>query len=64
MPKIVGLNRRAFIKNAGVTALAGAAGTIATGANTAAAQDSSSTPRMAGGKYDLATTHKALDGRN
>lgn len=60
MSKIVGLNRRAFIKNAGMTALAGAAGTIATGANIATAQDSSSTPRMAGGKYDFDTPYNRV----
>ena len=55
MSKIVGLNRRAFIKNAGMTALAGATGGVATVVNTASAQSSVSIPRMSGGKYDFDT---------
>ncbi|MDA1369377.1 MAG: aminotransferase class I/II-fold pyridoxal phosphate-dependent enzyme [Proteobacteria bacterium] len=60
MSNIVGLNRRAFIKSAGMTALAGAAGVVATGANSAAAQTSSSNSRMAGGKYDFDTPYNRV----
>ena len=41
MTKKVGLNRRAFMKNAGFTAVAGATGTLATAASTANAQSGS-----------------------
>jgi cystathionine beta-lyase len=60
MSKIVGLNRRNFIKSAGVTALAGAAGTVATISNTASAQSSSSIPKLAGGKYDFDTPYNRV----
>jgi cystathionine beta-lyase len=60
MSKIVGLNRRNFIKSAGVTALAGAAGTVATISSTASAQSSSSIPKLAGGKYDFDTPYNRV----
>jgi cystathionine beta-lyase len=60
MSKIVGLNRRNFIKSAGVTALAGAAGTVATISSTASAQSSSSIPKLAGGKYDFDTAYNRV----
>ena len=56
MTKKVGLNRRAFMKNAGFTAVAGATGTLATAASTANAQSGSpsdSYPRLANGMYDF-----------
>jgi len=57
MTKIASLNRRAFIKTAGYTALAGATGRIATGSNEAAAASSS---RMAGGKFDFDTPYNRV----
>ena len=60
MSKIVGLNRRAFMKSAGMTALVGAAGTIATGASTASAQSSTEIPKLAGGKYDFDTPYNRV----
>jgi len=59
MSKIVGLNRRTFIKNVGMTALAGAAGTVTT-LNTASAQSSSSIPRLASGKFDFDTPYNRV----
>ena len=59
MSKIVGLNRRTFIKSAGVTALAGAAGTVAT-VNTASAQSSTSIPRLSDGSYDFDTPYNRV----
>ena len=57
-----GLDRRSFIKNAGIAALAG--GAVATAPNTGLAQESSiSIPKLAGGKYDFDTvsyTHLTL----
>jgi cystathionine beta-lyase len=53
MSKIVGLNRRAFIKSAGMTALAGAVGTGS--AATAASPDSM--PYLVNGKYDFDTVY-------
>ena len=58
--QIVGINRRTFMKSAGVTALAGAAGTLAT-VNNVAAQSSTSIPRLAGGKYDFDTPYNRVD---
>ncbi len=52
MSKIVGLNRRAFIKSAGMTALA--ASTVGAGAEEAAAASPSG---MKGGKYDFDTPY-------
>lgn len=56
MTKNAGLNRRTFMKNAGFTALAGAAGTLAA-APQASAQEgrsaSDSYPRLSNGKYDF-----------
>lgn len=60
MSKIVALNRRTFIKGAGMTALAGAAGTMATVSSTASAQSSISIPKLAGGKYDFETPYNRV----
>lgn len=60
MSKIVGLNRRTFIKNAGMTALAGATGTVATISSTASAQNSSSIARLRGGRYDFDTPYNRV----
>lgn len=59
MSKVVGsvLNRRAFIKSASFTALAGATGVIATGSGQVAA---ASPARMAGGKYDFDTVYDRI----
>lgn len=59
MSKIVssGINRRAFIKSAGFTALAGATGVIATGPTQVVAASSS---RMAGGKFDFDTPYNRV----
>ena len=57
MSKVVGLNRRAFIKTAGYTALAGATGGLAAGSGAAGAASSS---RMAGGKYDFDTPYNRV----
>jgi len=56
MSKIVGLNRRAFIKSAGMTALAGAVGTGS--AATAASPDSM--PYLVNGKYDFDTVYDRI----
>ena len=50
MTKSTGINRRTFIKNASLTAFAGATGGIATGSTVASAASSS---KMANGKYDF-----------
>lgn len=60
MSKIVGLNRRTFIKNAGMTALAGATGAVATVSSTASAQSSSSIPRLRDGRYDFDTPYNRV----
>jgi cystathionine beta-lyase len=54
-----GLNRRSFMKGAGMTALAGAAGTVAT---VASAQESASSaiPRLSNGKYDFDTPYNRV----
>jgi len=57
MSRKTGLNRRNFIKGAGMTALAGAVGTAAT---TTSAQSSSTFPKMAGGKYDFDTPYNRV----
>ena len=57
MSKIVGLNRRTFIKSAGMTALVGAAGAVT---NTASAQSSTSIPILAGGRYDFDTPYNRV----
>jgi len=54
MPKITGLNRRNFLRGAGMTALAGAVGTGS--ASTAAAADDSM-PYLVNGKYDFDTVY-------
>ena len=43
-----------------MTALAGAAGTVATVSSTASAQSSSSIPRLAGGRYDFDTPYNRV----
>jgi cystathionine beta-lyase len=55
MSKTAGLNRRAFIRGAGMTALAGAVGT---GSIEAAA--AVGTPGMKGGKYDFDTVYSRI----
>ena len=60
MSNITSLNRRTFIKSAGMTALAGVAGTAAAATNTAAAQSATSIPRLAGGKYDFDTPYNRV----
>ncbi|MFT4814293.1 MAG: hypothetical protein ACI9WR_001606, partial [Paracoccaceae bacterium] len=57
MSKNVGLNRRNFIKSAGMTAFAGATGAIATGATVATAQSPS---RMRNGLYDFDTVYNRI----
>ena len=55
-----GIDRRSFMKGAGMTALAGAAGTVATVASTpASAQESSSLdiPKLSNGKFDFDTIY-------
>ena len=53
MTKSAGLNRRTFMKSAGVTAIAGATGSLA--ATQASAQESASNsyPKLANGRYDF-----------
>ena len=58
MAKSAGINRRTFIKNASLTAFAGATGGIATGAT--AAQGASSS-KMANGKYDFDTVYNRVN---
>lgn len=60
MSKIVELNRRSFLRGAGVAALAGVAGTVATVSTTASAQSSISIPKLAGGKYDFDTPYNRV----
>ncbi|MCY4571300.1 MAG: hypothetical protein OXF01_00755, partial [Gemmatimonadetes bacterium] len=60
MSGIVRLNRRAFMRNAGATAIAGAAGGLVGGASPAAAQSSTSIPRLANGKYDFDTPYNRV----
>ncbi|MDD9889558.1 MAG: aminotransferase class I/II-fold pyridoxal phosphate-dependent enzyme [Gammaproteobacteria bacterium] len=58
-----GLDRRSFMKGAGMTAIAGAAGTVASVAGTtASAQESSSLdiPKLANGKYDFETIYNRV----
>ena len=57
MSKIVGLNRRAFIKTAGYTALAGATGGLAGVSGQAVAASGS---RLADGKYDFDTPYNRV----
>jgi cystathionine beta-lyase len=56
MSKIVGLNRRAFIKSAGMTALAGAVGT----GSAATAASPGSIPYLVNGKYDFDTVYDRI----
>ena len=51
MTRKTGLNRRDFMKSAGVTALAGATATVASQASAQSASDTY--PRLANGKYDF-----------
>ena len=60
MSKVVGLNRRTFIKGAGMTALAGAAGTVSTVSNTASAQSSSHIARLRDGRFDFDTPYNRV----
>ena len=56
-----GLDRRNFMKGAGMTALAGAAGTVATlTSSSASAQSSQDIPLLAGGKYDFDTPYNRV----
>ena len=58
-----GIDRRSFMKGAGMTALAGAAGTVATVASTpASAQESSSLdiPKLSNGKFDFDTIYNRV----
>lgn len=61
MSKVVGLNRRTFMKNAGMTALVGATAGVATISSTASAQSSTSIPKLRGGKYDFDTPYNRVD---
>ncbi len=58
MAKSAGINRRTFMKNASLTAFAGATGGIATGSTVASAASSS---RMANGKYDFDTVYDRVN---
>ena len=60
MSRIARLDRRTFLRSAGATAIAGAAGSVATGASVAAAQSSSSIPRLANGKFDFDTPYNRV----
>ena len=60
MSKIARLDRRTFMRSAGVTAIAGAAGAVAAGPNLAAAQSSTSIPRLTNGKYDFDTPYNRV----
>ena len=63
MTKNAGLNRRTFMKNAGYTALAGAAGSLATAAPAASAQSgesSHSIPKLANGRFDFDTVYNRV----
>ena len=50
MSSIVRLDRRAFMRNAGATAIAGATGGLVGGTSSAAAQSSASIPRLPNGR--------------
>jgi hypothetical protein len=54
MSKSVGIDRRTFMRSAGMTALASASGVIATGATVATGQSSA---RMRNGLYDFDTVY-------
>ncbi|MDG2090435.1 MAG: aminotransferase class I/II-fold pyridoxal phosphate-dependent enzyme [Gammaproteobacteria bacterium] len=60
MVEKLGLDRRSFMKGAGVTALAGAAGTVATAPNRASAQNSISIPLHSNGNYDFDTPYNRV----
>ncbi len=62
MSSIVRLDRRAFMRNAGATAIASATGVLVSGTSSAAAQSSSSIPRLPNGRFDLgaALLHREL----
>ena len=57
MSSIVRLDRRAFMRNAGATAIAGATGGLVGGTSSEAAQSSSSIPRLPNGRYDFDTPY-------
>jgi cystathionine beta-lyase len=56
MSKIVGLNRRSFLKSAGMTALAGAVGT----GGAAAGASPETPPYLVNGKYDFDTIYNRI----
>ncbi len=58
MLKSAGINRRTFMRNASLTAFAGATGGLATAARQAIA---ASSPKMANGKYDFDTVYNRAD---
>ena len=58
MTKKAGLNRRDFIKSAGVTAIAGATATVASQASAQSASDTY--PKLANGKYDFDTVYNRV----
>ena len=62
MSKIVGLNRRSFLKSAGMTALAGAVGTGSAAATAAAVASPSpdSMPYLVNGRYDFDTVYSRI----
>ena len=60
MSSIVRLDRRAFMRNAGATAIAGATGGLVGGTSSAAAQRSSSIPRLPNGRYDFDTPYNRV----
>ena len=55
-----GLDRRTFMKNAGVAALAGAGGVAAVSQSASAQESSISIPRLSGGKYDFDTPYNRV----
>ena len=61
MAKIAQLNRRTFIKSAGMTALAGATGAAGTLASGTAAAAPASPFKMSNGKYDFDTVYNRVD---
>ncbi len=60
MSSIGRLDRRTFMRNAGATAVAGAAGGLVGGTGSAAAQSSTSIPRLPNGAYDFDTPYNRV----
>ena len=60
MSSIVRLDRRTFMRNAGATAIAGATGGLVSGTSSAAAQSSTSIPRLPNGRYDFDTPYNRV----